>query len=92
MPTTVKPAQYTIPDQGPTGILLKAIGRHSWRPAHLHVIVRHRAYQALTTQIYFRGDEYLATDVVRAASDDLAFPLCKNGEGLSLVFNLILRE
>jgi len=89
---TVKPAQYTIPDNGPTGVLLKSIGRHSWRPAHLHVIVRHRDYQTLTTQIYFQGDEYLATDAVRAASDDLAFPLCKNEDGLSLVFDLVLRK
>jgi len=89
---TVKPAQYTIPDQGPTGILLKAIGRHSWRPAHLHVIVRHEDYQTLTTQIYFRGDEYLSTDAVRAANDDLAFPLSKNEEGSCVAFNLILRE
>jgi catechol 1,2-dioxygenase len=89
---TVKPAQYTIPDQGPTGILLKAIGRHPWRPAHLHVIVRHNDYQTLITQIYFRGDEYLSTDAVRAASDDLAFPLMENKEGLCVKFNLILRK
>jgi catechol 1,2-dioxygenase len=88
---TVKPAQYTIPDKGPTGLLLEKLGRHSWRPAHLHVIVRHPDYETLTTQIYFEGDEYLSSDAVRAASSDLAFPLKLSAEGLSVTFDLVLQ-
>ena len=89
---TVKPAQYTIPDQGPTGLLLSEIGRHSWRPAHFHVIVRHPDYKMLTTQIYFEGDEYLNSDAVRAASSDLAFPIVSKEEGASLNFDLVLES
>lgn len=88
---TVRPAQYTIPDQGPTGLLLHELGRHSWRPAHLHVIVRHSDYKMLTTQIYFEGDKYLQSDAVRAASTDLAFPLQSESEGVSLSFDLALQ-
>lgn len=88
---TVKPAQYTIPDSGPTGLLLKEMGRHPWRPAHLHVIARHPDYSTLTTQIYFQGDEYLESDAVRAASTDLAFPLTYEGEQASVSFNLVLQ-
>ena len=89
---TVKPAQYTIPNQGPTGLLLKKIGRHSWRPAHFHVIVRHPEYKMLTTQIYFEGDEYLMSDAVRAATSDLAFPIISSEKGSSVNFDLILES
>ena len=89
---TVRPAQYTIPDRGPTGLLLKEIGRHSWRPAHFHVIVRHLDYKMLTTQIYFEGDKYLTSDAVRAASVDLAFPVKPTEDGSSLTFDLVLQE
>ncbi len=28
-----------IPDDGPSGKLLKLLDRHEWRPAHIHFIV-----------------------------------------------------
>ena len=89
---TIRPAQYTIPDQGPTGLLLREIGRHSWRPAHFHVIVRHPDYKLLTTQIYFEGDKYVTSDAVQAASTDLAFPVIPTDEGSTLNFDIILQE
>ncbi len=87
---TVVPAPYRIPDQGPTGRLLAEIGRHSWRPAHLHVIASRDGYRTLTTQIYFEGDEYLGSDSVRAARADLAFPLETEGDGKALRFDCVL--
>jgi catechol 1,2-dioxygenase len=72
---TVRPAQYHIPDQGPTGRLLNALGRHSWRPAHLHVKLSADGYQTLTTQLYFQDDEFLDSDAARAVKDDLILPL-----------------
>src|SRR5690606_28055197 len=30
---------YAIPNDGPVGRLLKATGRHPWRPAHLHFMI-----------------------------------------------------
>ncbi len=87
---TVVPAQYTIPHQGPTGRLLKEIGRHPWRPAHVHVIATHDGYRPLTTQIYFQGDEYLDSDSVRAARPDLAFALHPADGAKSLAFDIVL--
>ena len=72
---TIRPAPYQIPDQGPTGRLLNALGRHSWRPAHIHVKLSADGYQTLTTQLYFQGDEFLDSDVARAVKDDLILPL-----------------
>ena len=40
----VRPVPYPIPDDGPVGRMLAATGRHPWRPAHIHVIVRALGY------------------------------------------------
>ena len=87
---TVVPAQYTIPHEGPTGRLLQEIGRHPWRPAHIHLIATHAGYRPLTTQVYFQGDEYLDSDSVRAARPDLAFPLEEGAGGKTLTFDVEL--
>jgi len=73
--TTIRPAPYHIPDQGPTGRLLNALGRHSWRPAHIHVKISADGYQPLTTQLYFQGDQFLDSDVAGAVKDELIVPL-----------------
>lgn len=73
--TTIRPTPYHIPDQGPTGRLLGALGRHSWRPAHIHVKISAAGYQPLTTQLYFQGDEFLDSDVASAVKDELILPL-----------------
>ena len=36
---SVKPRFYPIPDDGTVGKMLKALGRHPYRPAHVHFIV-----------------------------------------------------
>ena len=38
----VRPVPYPIPDDGPVGRMLDVTGRHPWRPAHIHMIVRAR--------------------------------------------------
>ncbi len=72
---TIRPAPYQIPDQGPTGRLLNALGRHSWRPAHIHVKLSADGHQPLTTQLYFQDDEFLDSDVARAVKNELILPL-----------------
>ena len=68
---TVKPAAYPIPDDGPVGELLKATGRHSMRPAHIHFMVRAPGFKPLTTHIFVEGDPYLESDAVFAVKDSL---------------------
>jgi len=72
---TVVPSAYEIPKDGPTGRLLAALGRHFFRPSHLHFKLSHPGYNPLTTQIYFEGDEYLRSDVVGAVKDALVVKL-----------------
>ena len=67
----VRPVPYPIPDDGPVGAMLEATGRHPWRPAHIHIIVRADGYRTLTTHIFDRGSEYLDSDAVFAVKDSL---------------------
>lgn len=67
----VRPVPYTIPDDGPVGQMLAACGRHPWRPAHIHMIVRAKGYRTLTTHIFDASSEYLETDAVFAVKPSL---------------------
>lgn len=67
----VRPVPYTIPDDGPVGTMLSATGRHPWRPAHIHMIVRAPGYTTLTTHIFDAASEYLDSDAVFAVKPSL---------------------
>ncbi|MFT4583262.1 MAG: hydroxyquinol 1,2-dioxygenase [Gammaproteobacteria bacterium] len=61
-----KPTSYPVPTDGPVGQLLAAGGRHAFRPAHLHFMVKAPGYETLTTHIFADGDPYLDSDAVFA--------------------------
>lgn len=44
--------------------MVSALGRHVFRPAHLHMQVDAQGYEKLTTAFYPRGDPYLYSDAV----------------------------
>jgi protocatechuate 3,4-dioxygenase beta subunit len=60
---SVKPAGYPIPIDGPVGDLIRATGRHHYRPAHLHFLIYKPGFKTLISQIYVNDDERLETDV-----------------------------
>lgn len=68
---TVVPLCYGIPEAGATGRLMAALGRHCFRPGHIHFKVSAEGVRPLTTQVYFEGDPYLDSDVVGAVKDSL---------------------
>ncbi|MET0821076.1 MAG: catechol 1,2-dioxygenase [Aeromicrobium sp.] len=68
---TIAPPPYEIPKEGPTGILLNTLGRHFFRPAHVHLKLRHEHFGERTSQLYFEGGEYLDSDVANAVRDEL---------------------
>lgn len=69
--TTVKPVEYTVPTDGPVGDILRACGRHPWRPSHLHFIVKAPGFRTLVTEIFPDNDPYLDRDTVFGVRDDL---------------------
>jgi protocatechuate 3,4-dioxygenase beta subunit len=68
---TIKPAAYPIPDDGPVGDMLRALGRHPYRPAHIHYMISAPGYETLITHVFVEGDEYLDSDAVFAVKDSL---------------------
>jgi catechol 1,2-dioxygenase len=68
---TVVPRHYPIPDDGPVGRLLRATGRHPYRPAHIHFIASADGYQPVTTHLFVAGTPYLNSDAVFGVKDSL---------------------
>ncbi|CUX31540.1 MAG: hydroxyquinol 1,2-dioxygenase [Rhizobium oryzihabitans] len=66
-----KPKYYPIPDDGPVGQLLRAMGRHPYRPAHLHYIVSARGFTTLVTHIFDPDDPYIRSDAVFGVKESL---------------------
>ncbi len=62
--TTVKPLPYTVPEDGPVGTLLHALGRTTWRPSHLHVIIMAKGFRSVVTELFPDDDVYLDRDTV----------------------------
>ena len=72
---TLLPRPYAVPTDGPVGALLHATGRTAMRPAHFHFIVGAAGQRTLTTEIFFAGDPYLASDAVFGVRPELIVPV-----------------
>ncbi|MFF5990980.1 dioxygenase family protein [Prauserella flavalba] len=79
--TTVVPAPYEIPKEGPTGQMIRAAGWHHWRPAHLHMMVRAPGRRTLTSQLFFAGGKYVDEDIASAVKPELTLELGRLGDG-----------
>jgi protocatechuate 3,4-dioxygenase beta subunit len=79
---TVVPRYYPIPDDGPVGGLLRATGRHPYRPAHIHFIVAADGYQPVTTHLFVADTPYLDSDAVFGVKESLVrdFPVVDDPE------------
>ena len=74
-------APYPIPHDGPVGRLLAALGRHPWRPAHLHFMIKAPGYESLTTHIFRAGGPYLDSDAVFGVRTTLIADWVPHGPG-----------
>ena len=68
---TVKPRYYPVPDDGPVGKMLRALGRHPNRSAHIHFIVTAPGYDPVITHIFEPSCQYLAEDTVFGVKETL---------------------
>lgn len=68
---SVVPSGYGVQDGSNIDRLLKSVGRHGKRPAHIHFFVSAHGHRHLTTQINIDGDPYLHDDFAYATRDDL---------------------
>lgn len=67
----VRPKHYSIPTDGPVGKLLDDLGRHPYRPAHLHYIISKDGYDEVTTHIFDPDDIYIDNDAVFGVKESL---------------------
>ncbi|MCV0438734.1 MAG: intradiol ring-cleavage dioxygenase [Hydrogenophaga sp.] len=82
---------YPIPDDGPVGDMLKATGRHPWRPAHLHFMIKAPGYQTLVTHVFRNGDRYLDSDAVFGVRQSLVADWLEQPDGsFTLDFDFVL--
>ena len=60
-----------LADDGPVGQLLGQLGRHPYRPAHLHYIISAEGFETLTTHIFDPDDPYIRSDAVFGVKESL---------------------
>jgi len=68
---TVKPVSYPVPTDGPVGKMLLGMGRHPYRPAHVHAIISAPGYEKVATHLFVKGDAYLDSDAVFGVKQSL---------------------
>ena len=68
---TILPLYYPVPTDGPVGRMLTALGRHPYRPAHIHFIISADGYEPVTTHLFVEGDPYLDSDAVFGVKQSL---------------------
>lgn len=76
---------YAIPHDGPVGRMLKATGRHPWRPAHLHFMVKAPGYETLVTHVFRDNSDYLDSDAVFGVRQSLVCDWKEQADGSYLL-------
>jgi hydroxyquinol 1,2-dioxygenase len=74
-------APQPVAHDGPVGRLLQALGRHPWRPAHLHFTITAPGYERLVTQVFRRDDPYLDADTVFGVRSSLVADWTRHESG-----------
>ena len=68
---SVRPRFYPIPDDGPVGKMLVALGRHPNRAAHIHLILEMPGFDTVITHIFEPNCPYLREDAVFGVKESL---------------------
>ena len=79
--TSIVPEPYPIPHDGPVGRMLQALGRHPWRPAHLHFMISAPGYERLVTHVFRKGGPYLDADAVFGVRSSLVADWVRHAPG-----------
>jgi hydroxyquinol 1,2-dioxygenase len=78
---TIRPSPYPIPHDGTVGKMLKAQGRHPFRPEHIHFLIEAPGHRRLVTHVFAAGDKYLDSDVVFGVKDSLVHEYVSHSAG-----------
>jgi hydroxyquinol 1,2-dioxygenase len=78
---SVNPVSYPIPGDGPVGAMLAAMGRHPYRPAHIHFMLSAPGYRKVITHVFAAGDGYLDSDAVFGVKKSLITRFIEHAPG-----------
>ena len=68
---SIRPTFYPVPTDGPVGRMLRKMGRHPFRPGHIHMIVSAPGHLPVTTHLFVAGSQYLDSDAVFGMKESL---------------------
>ncbi len=81
------PNGYSVPPNGATDTLMRALGRHGNRPAHVHFFIEAPGYRTLTTQINFGDDPFARDDFAFGTREGLLPVPQRTGGHVEIEFN-----
>jgi hydroxyquinol 1,2-dioxygenase len=79
---SIKPTFYPVPTDGPVGSMLRKMGRHPYRPGHIHMIVSAPGHLAVTTHLFVAQSEYLDSDAVFGMKESLVAQFARHPPGV----------
>ncbi|KAH7137047.1 cathecol 1,2-dioxygenase [Dactylonectria estremocensis] len=71
----IVPVPYPIPNDGPVGKLLSILGRHPYRPSHMHFMFDKQGFDPLITALYIKDSLYENSDAVFGVKASLVVQL-----------------
>jgi catechol 1,2-dioxygenase len=86
------PNGYSVPPGGATDQLMRVLGRHGNRPAHVHFFVEAPGYRRLTTQINFGDDPFAADDFAFGTREGLLPVPNRQGDSAHIAFDFHLQR
>jgi hydroxyquinol 1,2-dioxygenase len=79
---SIRPTFYPVPTDGPVGRMLRKMGRHPYRPGHIHMIVSGPGHLPVTTHLFVAGSEYLDSDAVFGMKESLVAKFERHPPGI----------
>jgi hydroxyquinol 1,2-dioxygenase len=80
---SIRPTFYPVPTDGPVGRMLRKMGRHPYRPGHIHMIVSAAHHRPVTTHLFVAGSQYLDSDAVFGMKESLVAQFERHPPGVA---------
>lgn len=80
---SIRPTFYPVPTDGPVGRMLRKMGRHPYRPGHIHMIVSATGHLPVTTHLFVADSQYLDSDAVFGMKESLVAQFERHPPGFS---------
>jgi hydroxyquinol 1,2-dioxygenase len=78
---SIRPTYYPVPVDGPVGRMLGRMGRHPYRPGHIHMMVSAPGHAAVTTHLFVANSPYIESDAVFGVRHSLVVDYAQHPAG-----------